>query len=776
MNNTVDIYLLKYNNFANNIRRRPLTTLIEYQPYAIGRSYQQVFNFNYADGVNTTFVLSEWDELTNGIPDYLLVASGNTILQRWFVIETKYNRNNQYIVTLKRDTIADNWDAIMSAEAYIMRGTVKPDNNLIYNAEPISVNEIKKQEVLLQYQNFKSPWYVAYLANTDGESNSVNYNLSFSTPINKADITVNTISDYENYAYVDKTNIFVGTTRNGSVQKAWFAYVKPSTPNAVLNKYYRTRSDYYTSYFKEYTGLGYPQYQGGTPVISTNEYIVQAEQLYKAKATTTSNTYTSDYLNASISNKCLADYNKIIYVVSENKYYRVQYDQSFLITQDVPVTFGDLEIKLKEMCTSASNLQNSPSKFEVGISVNLYQFTFKLVDATSSVDYTSNFTCSPNDTIDAPYSIIAIPYNDCTIRYGTTNYTNEHAIAQAFMQKLSLNSKCYDIQVVPYMPIDSDTFTQYNTVSIRDGSSIRTFAIVLKNSSFSNTVIAETIARADIKLSNICDKYRLVSPNGVGDFEWSKAKNLFSDTYDFDVTLKPFNPYIKISPHFQGLYGQDFDDFRGLICSGDFSVARVTSQWQEYELANKNYQAIFDRQIETMDFNNNISRVSDVVKSATNALGTGVSTGLATGNVYAAIGATAASAIGGAIDVSINEKVRQRTREDTLKFNELNLGNIKARPNTLSRGSSFNVNNKYFPYVEYYTCTDKEVEIVRERLKYKGMSVGDIATIADYCDSTDEWTYIEATLININIDEDTHTIYDIQEQLEGGIRLDTRIN
>jgi hypothetical protein len=113
----------------------------------------------------------------------------------------------------------------------------------------------------------------------------------------------------------------------------------------------------------------------------------------------------------------------------------------------------------------------------------------------------------------------------------------------------------------------------------------------------------------NIKLNNECNLYRLVSPNYNGQFEFSVAKNGGVNYFNVDVTLRPYNPYIHVNPNFKNMYGQDFDDSRGLICNGDFSLPMVTDAFTEYELNNKNYQQIFNREIEHMDFTQAQERV-----------------------------------------------------------------------------------------------------------------------------------------------------------------------
>ena len=75
------------------------------------------------------------------------------------------------------------------------------------------------------------------------------------------------------------------------------------------------------------------------------------------------------------------------------------------------------------------------------------------------------------------------------------------------------------------------------------------------------------------------------------------AKNGGVSFFNIDCTYKPYNPYIHVNPNFGRLYGGDFDDSRGLIVGGDFSLPQTTSAWESYQLSNKNFQASFDRQI-----------------------------------------------------------------------------------------------------------------------------------------------------------------------------------
>ena len=122
------------------------------------------------------------------------------------------------------------------------------------------------------------------------------------------------------------------------------------------------------------------------------------------------------------------------------------------------------------------------------------------------------------------------------------------------------------------------------------------------NRSFDLTYPTYKITVADTaierKVENECDLYRLCSGNYQGMFEFSAAKSYGIDGYHVDCTFKPYNPYIHVAPKLKGLYGTSFatfNDARGLICGGDFSLTQLSNAWANYELQNKNYQAIFDR-------------------------------------------------------------------------------------------------------------------------------------------------------------------------------------
>lgn len=266
--------------------------------------------------------------------------------------------------------------------------------------------------------------------------------------------------------------------------------------------------------------------------------------------------------------------------------------------------------------------------------------------------------------------------------------------------------------------------------------------------------------------------YRLCSPNYNGAFEFSVAKNLGVDYFEVSYTYKPYSPYIQVNPNFKNLYGKDFNDARGLICNGNFSVATLTDQWKTYEINNKNYENIFNAQIKTMDKNNQLSLLSQGISTPLNAAAAGIGAGVLSGNVGVGIGAGAASLVGGIADMAIGQSVFQNNRQLQKDLFAMNLQNIKARPDTLNKISAYNINNKYFPFIEYYTCTEVEKEALRNKIKYEAMTVNAIGTIDDYIGAVEEYNYFKASPIILdNIAEDYHLAEAIAVELEKGVYL-----
>ena len=280
----------------------------------------------------------------------------------------------------------------------------------------------------------------------------------------------------------------------------------------------------------------------------------------------------------------------------------------------------------------------------------------------------------------------------------------------------------------------------------------------------------------DLKIVNECDMFRLCSPNYQGQFEFNLAKMGGITYFNVDFTYKPYNPYIHINPDFSNLYGRQFADARGLICGGDFSVAITTDQWAQYEINNKNFQNIFDRGIKNLEVMQRQERIGAIAGATVGTIQGGASGAMAgspggpPGAIIGAAVGTTAAAIGGGVDLALlGERQREQKSYQIDVFN-MQMQNIKAMPDSLTKSSAFTANNKIFPFLEYYTCTEAEKQAIRNKIKYNGMTVGRIGTIREFL--LEDYSFIQCQLIRLeDADIDAHQWEAIYDELAKGVYI-----
>lgn len=285
----------------------------------------------------------------------------------------------------------------------------------------------------------------------------------------------------------------------------------------------------------------------------------------------------------------------------------------------------------------------------------------------------------------------------------------------------------------------------------------------------------------DTKVADSCDFQRLVSPNYNGMFQFKKSRMVDGvHTINVDCTYKPYSPYIKLNPDFSGLYGQDWNDSTGLICSGDFSIPMINDPFINYALQNKNYQAVFSRGIENLDVNQQIARerqdVNALIGMTTGALGGGIAGGVK-GAKGGAAGAIAGAALGATSGVAIPaikygfEKdwlARQQGEERSFAIDNFNyqLGNIQALPQSITKSSPLSFNNKIWPIIELFSCTDEEKEVLKNKLKYDGMTIMAIGKLEDY---SVPGGYLKGKMIRLEgVKDDSHVADAIYQAVDRG--------
>lgn len=820
----------KFNNYYNRLLKIE-TDYTQYEAVRTGTKNIENYNFNPNDGITAEVVINLADEeITKA--DYLVVLketienniSTKNIDSRWFILECKRNRLCQYTLSLYRDTLADNFNALIDAPLFVEKsGRLNINDPAIFNNEDMSFNQIKTSETLLKDET-NCAWVVGYIPRDFKTDRAININYPLK---GSADITVSKLSNWQYYNEINKS-------QSGTLVNAVYGiYTKYNNTMIVAGlksdgSLYPFKGPY--DIIKEITYPGLLdglQFKPPTPSVINNRLVYS----YRNNVfNTTANSLNSeiiideDLLTQEQYAEITALNDKIIYDKETDTYYKIT------------VSVGTLT---KEKNMNNININRQGSFYEIignAVSGNFKAsftyttYTIKLEQAFTSA--TLNLDLNRYHLNDQPYDMFCIPYSDDLriFKNNVSQFTANKELALSIGSTIASaigSSAVYDVQLLPYCPVRyciKDNIFDYgdaliteikdnnqNTIGALFWANTSTFSFninqrltILKDltSSIHHTetinnlggvsvlipfadvinvdvidstlpyikfgynkltktltinygtvnarkevgfTVVATISQSnvttstDVKISNECDMYRLCSPNYNGQFEFSLAKNGNISYFNVDCSYRPFNPYIHINPNFNNLYGKDFNDARGLVCGGDFSLTQITSAWANYELNNKNYQKIFDRNIQNLEITQNVERQQQIVGTIASAFGAGISTGTTIGSISSGpigaavgLGTSAVSLTAGMVDYQLSEKLRNEAIDYRVDQFGYQLGNIKALPYGLSKISSLNENNKIFPFIEYYTCTDEEKEALKNKIAYNGASIGRIGTIREY--------------------------------------------
>lgn len=793
--------LYNYNNYFNRIVKRESTLANYGTPIHVLTDT----NFDMNDSVSAKHLIN----YSGFDGDYVIITDDNdNITSRWFVLENVRVRGGQHQLQLRRDLIVDNYDKIINAPAIINRATINDKSNpLLYNTEGFSFNQIKQKEFLLKADT--CAWYALYI--------NKNYNSIATGTINIAGVpydeeiqTTIAQSIYGTNAYYLADNVKCDVRVRTMLGFGYLFNVNNNTPEGtyktdwgIFNSITRPTNDLTTLYNESYACLA-------------NKF-----DTIKAKIFLDDSYHETTGVPASTQLKLTSiPPEGIVVKDSANKYYRVKSSVIYANKNgNSSFSTGNLGLYIKSLFdTLGANAYNGGIDWSYDSKI-IYVSYEEIV--TTNLTYTIDFSTQTNTNTD--YNVIMIPYNGLVL---VDNANNEYKMTSDISTQLVQSiistitpAYIYDFQLLPYCPvyttgleayertyqmpgnylISERTLLYYEHLDTKDyyvdtetgyGLFIYfcrdisfTFDLEAKDHSKSNSpdmikIPQRTSNEAmNYKLSNECDLFRITSPNYNGIFEFSGAKNNGVDYFNIDVTLRPYNPYIHINPNFKFLYGQDFNDSRGLICQGDFSLPMITDQFKDYEVRNKNYLNIFNREISHMDFEFEKARTEALFGAVAGTIGGGISGAVAGGKLGGGLGAgigaatgLVGGAIGGAIDYNI--MIERQAESKNLKFDMFNyqLGNIKALPYSLSKITPLTYNNKIWPFVEIYSCTDTESNILLDKIKYTSMNVNAIGYISNYLQS--DKTFISASIIRLeDLGAQTHEANVIYDELVKGVYI-----
>lgn len=818
----MNLLFLTYNNYYNRIVKRE-STIEAYDKIATNVQEFYDIQFNPNDGVMTEQIVN-WPKANDWTPDYLVVYDDMeqpevAIKSRWFVLEWVRTRGGQYKATLYRDTIADNYDVLMNAPMYVEKATIQQSDDVaIYNKENLEVNQIKQSEDLLQDRT-EVPWLVGYFAkniNLTDSSKEDYVDPSIIIPATDVDaMRVSTLSAWEYFQYYDD-----GVHDFQYYRQAINARVVLNMsvfPQAGANN----RATISTDGSVSVSSYGYADFIGSIadmPLGHDNRVNYIRSNVAPAWVNNSGNIVTeairvSDFHTDSLKQKLDGQY---LYVETgtDAGLYEIEVVTG---TATTDTSFYPLKSNFEQYCNSLITdskfmYERYPDDDRANVQNNITYIPYSIVlHKTSSNTASLTWPVNARKLQDAPYGMFCIPGDSIAIQKNSTVEVGEsynRIEAENIMCTIAehLGAWCYDIQKLPYCPLNSqgnaDDYIGTNKIKIENLVENVDYTYIYKDENIKKGIIlfpkfssftfdipkVLTIPRnvldehedtyvEDMKIANQCDFYRMYSPNWAAAFEFNLIKTGEVTTFNVDCTYKPYNPYIHMNPNWSKLYGQDFDDYRGLIVQGDFSIPRVNDAWTQYQINNKNYLNSFNRQVDSIELKHEVAGKMDVFNAVTGTVtgaAAGAATGAKMGGAYGAIAGAvvggATSAIGGALDVQYNEMLRNDALDLTKDQFNYNLQNIQALPDTLAKVSTFDKNNKIFPVLEYYTCTYQEKVALLNKMIYNGMTIMRIGTLAEFMDSDKH--YIKGKLIRCEeIADDFHILTAIAEELNKGVYI-----
>lgn len=797
-------FLERFNNYFNRKLIR-YETLADYEGAAVddfvpttSQGAPVAFDFNPNDNITTEIIC-------NGVPfhpDYfLLLTESGDIESRWFVLEQVRNRQGQWLYSLRRDVLADSYNEVKEAPVFVEKGVIGDiDDPLLLNSEGVRVNQIKKSEILLK-DGTGVPWLVMYLKKGTLKNASVGTGGKITVDVPNSDS---------------------------------FVYETLSTPIASWAYYQYVASDYkvsnrdtlrirmangvptwlFANFFYEFNDVSGQSSYGSYQSFYNSNLVANVFDKHDAldaafgpqRATLRSQVLSAFGYESGASS--LMAYNGKIVKDSQGKYFKVSvYIASTGETEHKITTSAAplLKSTMNGLFNTAVGGEAQSANDDAFAAISSWTSYRINLEELENVEEEVNFAAYTGEgTVDSMlFDVIAMPYGRVhlvSLDLGVSLYTSADRSMKVMNSLATALTSNYvlDLQLLPYCPVPDMNLQELPADEHQYCLLGRTADLIHPNAdvifvarSASFTVDIEQAVEVNDTQSNVPDTYkrkyvndctmvRLCSPNYNGIFEMNLAKNGGSiSSFNVDVTMRPFNPYIHVNPNFGFLYGRDFNDVRGLVCGGDFSLGIINDAWNSYEIQNKNYQAIFDRNIQNMDVNNDINleeaRWRAVAGTVSGAASGGAAGLFATGNpLGAALGVGVGgimSGLAGAKDVANLEKRQAEARSYAIDSFNLQLGNVRALPNSITKTSPVTYNNKLFPFVEVYLCSDEEREAYYSKLRYGGMTVSKIGAMSAFA-SGESSNFFKARLIRAEaISEDSHYVEAINEELMKGVYI-----
>lgn len=763
-----DLLFTKLNNYANRLIIKKVNTfddvIDEFNPE---NAVLEDVNFHQGDGINAEQVVNiDFEDF--GF-DYLFVAysddDSKTIVSRWYVIGKNDNRRGQTNVSLKRDLISDYLDEVVNSPFMMRRGNLdfgkvgdvsetRDPDPFLFQPEGKKYNQVKQSISRLYRFNSKEPsWIVGYIAkniqgyqtvNIPEVGGLVNLGKIWGVYFNEDNIQKNADDSFDIIAmpykdceirYTDGNNVTHVYKQNANLSLA------------IMSALAASGLIYDIQLVPYITGLG------SSVTIDSDGNII------------------AEIINFNNANSGFEEnhFEPFEYGVYKGNY-----------PGNVQCNYSNLEIKAI-----------IPSDWPVGGTIQEVAFVSDKGASTVSDD---NFWVGRTE-----YSLT----NDRYV-FPASEYSFDSATGTITFSRPELKNDLFEMMSNGLAHLE----ITYKYGSNPGNADPVIISLANSKETFHFTVnlpigVPNLINQDEIKKYSELYVYRLVSPNHNGIFEWSPSMNYHLmrvgaqttswscnvSTYQVAIDLKPFDPYIRVSPDFSGafsgmvystgLYGSNFNDGRGLVCDGDFSLTLPTSAWQNYKLNNKTFASSFSREISTLEKKNAFGIANDVMGAIGSTAGGAVAGGLKGGIPGAIAGAVVGLTTG--TYKAIQGGIMRRDAIDKAKadFN-MSIQSIQARPDSLTKVSSLDPDNKIWPFLEVYAPTIEDERQFTRKMILTGMIANKETTIHDQMDGVtivypltigaERFQYFEGTIIRMNDSSATpEMVNEINNELASGV-------
>ena len=819
------VYFYKFNNYYNRIIKR-YDTIAEYTTNATLLGKQENCNFVHGDGVNSSITWNKSANTTDTPDYVIVDDYKGNLSRWFVTNSFKARDRQDKLQLRRDIIADYYSDIVSFSPCLIRKGYVPQTNPLIFNDEGVQYNKIKIDEKLIKDESncsyivgffsnnafpddptttvdgtikadnydysyadlndFPYKYYVEGAGNNHSESatmlkglgnTSIYYSLKFharATNINSKKIDVEMIwnsmgigkpsfytpsfSNYNDGVYWEEGQNWMdvsllGTSGGYTTGDNVLAYVRQTYCSVLYDKI-----SYMSSvYAKKLLGVEEEDYQslrefnGKKIKIGAIVYNCTLKASSPRNSTVSYNAYNPNIVN---------NFYGILNYINANKPTRSEMARSFY---DISYYDGN--------DTYFGN--------DLKVLGTLEDWYLELTEASSGISTTIAKPSNRTHLSSQPYDMFMLINEDnVSYKVGTTDYVSNHEVninmAQAICQ--ASGTAGYDVQIVPFNPmrgtiLDDGTinFYGYDVHNITDSDNNVVGHYVMCNSADLNF----TLEKNDLKFNpdnykkdyNL-KQYRLCSPNQETMFEFSPAMNGGINTWEISANYRPYASYVKVQPTWGWLYGDAMyngkTDFRGLVYNNTLCVTQLNEAWANYVSNNKNYQQLFDNQINSLTKAQNIQ-----VNTMEQTLGFRSFTGMPIGSIL--------RTIGGSKDIEMTKELNNIAIQKMEIDFMYQMDNIKSMPNTIKKLTNITEDTRVFPFIEIYSASPVEEQSFDLKMQYTGYTIMTTGKIIDYCQDGVE-TFVQADLIRLDLSRseesaDNHIANEIASELAKGIYI-----